>query len=55
MKSPGLDDLIRKVVTEGKFECRGEYDVLSEVDAVCIAVPFLFPSFYPLEILQLIG
>ena len=37
-EEPGLDDLIRKVVTAGKFECRGEYDVISEVDAVCIAV-----------------
>lgn len=55
-EEPGLDDLIRKVVTEGKFECRGEYDVISEVDAVCIAVqtPFkdpkdLIPDFGPLK------
>lgn len=55
-EEPGLDDLIKKVVTEGKFECRGEYDVISEVDAVCIAVqtPFkdpkdLIPDFGPLK------
>lgn len=53
---PGLDELIKKVVSKGKFECFGKYDKISELDAVCIAVqtPFrnpkdLIPDFDPLK------
>jgi len=43
---PGLDDLIRKVVTEGKFECTSDFAKIGELDAICLAIqtPFANPK-----------
>ncbi len=43
---PGLDDLIKKVVTGNKFECTSDYSRISELDAVCLAIqtPFANPK-----------
>jgi len=43
---PGLDDLIRKVVTEGKFECTSDFAKIGEIDAICLAIqtPFANPK-----------
>ena len=43
---PGLDDLVKKVVTEGKFECTSDFSKISELDAICLAIqtPFKDPK-----------
>lgn len=43
---PGLDDLIRKVVSEGKFECTSDFAKIGELDAICLAIqtPFANPK-----------
>jgi len=54
-EEPGLADLIRKVVREGKFSCTADFSLISECDAVTLAIqtPFrnpqdLEPDFTPL-------
>ena len=62
-EEPGLEDLIRKVRSEGKFECTSKFSKIREVDAVTVAIqtPFkdnaaLEPDFSALEEgLRLIG
>jgi UDP-N-acetyl-D-mannosaminuronic acid dehydrogenase len=51
-EEPGLDDLLRKVVSEGKFSCTSDFSKISELDAVTLAIqtPFrdakdLIPDF----------
>ncbi|MBR1368161.1 NDP-N-acetyl-D-galactosaminuronic acid dehydrogenase [Methanocalculus chunghsingensis] len=53
---PELGDLIRKVVSAGKFECTSDFAKITECDAVCLAIqtPFanpkdLIPDFGPLQ------
>ncbi len=45
-EEPGLEDLIRQVVTAGKFECTSDYSKISELDAVTLSIqtPFLNPK-----------
>ncbi len=42
-EEPGLDDLLKKVVREGKFSCTTDFSKIAELDAVTIAIqtPFL--------------
>ncbi|WP_292424294.1 nucleotide sugar dehydrogenase [Methanoregula sp.] len=42
-EEPGLEDLIRQVVTAGNFECTSDYSKISELDAVTLSIqtPFL--------------
>ncbi|MCG7848929.1 MAG: nucleotide sugar dehydrogenase [ANME-2 cluster archaeon] len=42
---PGLDDLVKKVVSAGKFQCTSDFSRISEVDAVALAIqtPFANP------------
>jgi UDP-N-acetyl-D-mannosaminuronic acid dehydrogenase len=41
---PGLDDLIKKVVTSKKFECTSDYSKIEDVDAVTLAIQTPFSS-----------
>jgi len=45
-EEPGLEDLIRKVVKAGKFECTSDFSKISELDAVTLAIqtPFANPK-----------
>jgi UDP-N-acetyl-D-mannosaminuronic acid dehydrogenase len=45
-EEPGLDDLLKKVVSEGKFSCTSDFSKIGELDAVTIAIqtPFLDPK-----------
>lgn len=45
-EEPGLQELIRRVVNEGKFECTADFSEISECDAVAIAIqtPFEDPK-----------
>jgi len=45
-KEPGLADLIRKVVTGGKFRCTSDFSRISECDAMTLAIqtPFKDPK-----------
>ena len=45
-KEPGLEDLISKVVKTGKFECTPDFSLISELDAVTLAIqtPFANPK-----------
>jgi UDP-N-acetyl-D-mannosaminuronic acid dehydrogenase len=54
-EEPGLEDLLRKVVSTGKFECTPDFSRIAECDAVTLAIqtPFkdkkdLLPDFTPL-------
>ena len=51
-EEPGLDDLLRRVVCEGKFSCTSDFSKIAELDAVTLAIqtPFrdakdLIPDF----------
>ncbi len=55
-EEPGLEELLKKVITEEKFECTSDFSRIHEVDAVTIAIqtPFkdnvkLEPDFSALE------
>ncbi len=55
-EEPGLEDLIKKVRSEGKFECTSDFSRIREVDAITLAIqtPFkdnisLEPDFSALE------
>lgn len=43
---PGLEDLIKKVVGEGKFKCTSDFSMISEMDAVTLSIqtPFKDPK-----------
>lgn len=45
-EEPGLPDLLKKVVSEGKFSCTSDFLKISELDAVTIAIqtPFRDPK-----------
>ncbi|WP_440952487.1 nucleotide sugar dehydrogenase [Methanococcoides sp. FTZ1] len=45
-EEPGLEELLKKVVNEGKFECTPDFSKISELDAVTLAIqtPFSDPS-----------
>jgi UDP-N-acetyl-D-mannosaminuronic acid dehydrogenase len=45
-EEPGLEDLLKRVVGEGKFSCTSDFSKISELDAVTIAIqtPFLDPK-----------
>ena len=54
-EEPGLEDLLQKVVSGGKFECTPDFSKIAECDAVTLAIqtPFkdkkdLLPDFTPL-------
>lgn len=54
-EEPGLEDLLKKVVSGGKFECTPDFSKIAECDAVTLAIqtPFkdkkdLLPDFTPL-------
>ncbi|MDD4255380.1 MAG: nucleotide sugar dehydrogenase [Methanofollis sp.] len=54
-EEPGLEDLLQKVVSAGKFECTPDFSKIAECDAVTLAIqtPFkdkkdLLPDFTPL-------
>jgi UDP-N-acetyl-D-mannosaminuronic acid dehydrogenase len=54
-EEPGLEDLLRKVVSSGKFSCTPDFSKIAECDAVTLAIqtPFkdkkdLLPDFTPL-------
>ncbi|WFN37410.1 nucleotide sugar dehydrogenase [Methanomicrobium antiquum] len=53
---PGLKDLLKKVVSENKFECTSDFSKISECDVITLAIqtPFknrdsLIPDFTPLK------
>ncbi len=62
-EEPGLDDMLKKVVHAGKFQCTSDFSKISELDAVTLAIqtPFkdpkdLVPDFGALiEGLRLVG
>ncbi|WP_445476135.1 nucleotide sugar dehydrogenase [Methanococcoides methylutens] len=45
-EEPGLEELLKKVVEEGKFECTPDFSRISEMDAVTLAIqtPFSDPA-----------
>ncbi|WP_135613066.1 nucleotide sugar dehydrogenase [Methanococcoides sp. AM1] len=45
-EEPGLEELLQKVVGEGKFECTPDFSRISELDAVTLAIqtPFSDPA-----------
>jgi UDP-N-acetyl-D-mannosaminuronic acid dehydrogenase len=45
-EEPGLEDLIRKVVGDGKFACTSDFSKIAELDAVTLSIqtPFLNKS-----------
>ena len=45
-EEPGLEELIEKVVKAGKFKCTSDFSMISEVDAVTLAIqtPFKNPK-----------
>ncbi|MDY0387778.1 MAG: nucleotide sugar dehydrogenase [Methanolobus sp.] len=45
-EEPGLDELLKKVVDAGKFECTADFSRISEMDAVTLAIqtPFANPK-----------
>jgi len=45
-EEPGLEDLLKKVVSAGKFECTSDFSRISELDAVTLAIqtPFANPK-----------
>lgn len=45
-EEPGLEDLIKKVVGQGKFKCTSDFSVLSEMDAITLSIqtPFKDPK-----------
>lgn len=45
-EEPGLDDLLKKVVSENKFECTSDFSKISGMDAVTLAIqtPFKEPK-----------
>ncbi|WP_424359205.1 nucleotide sugar dehydrogenase [Methanocella sp. MCL-LM] len=45
-EEPGLEDLLKKVVSEGKFECTSDFSRIRELDAVTLAIqtPFKNPK-----------
>ena len=45
-EEPGLEELLRKVVKAGKFECTADFSQISELDAVTLAIqtPFANPK-----------
>ena len=45
-EEPGLEDLIKKVVGEGKFKCTSDFSAISEMDAVTLSIqtPFKDPK-----------
>ncbi len=45
-EEPGLDDLLKRVVAAGKFECTPDFSRISEVDAITLAIqtPFADPK-----------
>ena len=42
-EEPGLEDLLKKVVGENKFECTSDFSKIAELDAVTLSIqtPFL--------------
>jgi UDP-N-acetyl-D-mannosaminuronic acid dehydrogenase len=42
-EEPGLEDLLKKVVTAGKFQCTSDFSKIAELDAVTLSIqtPFL--------------
>jgi UDP-N-acetyl-D-mannosaminuronic acid dehydrogenase len=45
-EEPGLDDLVKRVVNANKFQCTSDFSLISEVDAVTLAIqtPFANPQ-----------
>ncbi|MGM0770900.1 MAG: nucleotide sugar dehydrogenase [Halobacteriota archaeon] len=45
-EEPGLEELLKKVVDEGKFECTPDFSRIAELDAITLAIqtPFSDPS-----------
>ncbi len=45
-EEPGLDDLLKKVVDAGKFECTPDFSRIAELDAITLAIqtPFADPK-----------
>jgi len=45
-EEPGLDDLVKRVVNANKFKCTSDFSLISEVDAVTLAIqtPFANPQ-----------
>lgn len=45
-EEPGLDDMLKKVVKAGKFQCSSDFSKISELDAVTLAIqtPFKDPK-----------
>jgi UDP-N-acetyl-D-mannosaminuronic acid dehydrogenase len=45
-EEPGLEDLLKKVVSEGKFSCTSDFSKIAELDAVTLAIqtPFRDPK-----------
>ncbi len=48
-EEPGLDELIQKVRSEGKFECTSDFSKVREVDAVTVAIQTPFKDNVALE------
>ncbi|MCX9010286.1 MAG: nucleotide sugar dehydrogenase [Candidatus Methanoperedens sp.] len=48
-EEPGLEELIQKVRTEGKFECTSDFSKIKEVDAVTLAIQTPFKDSVKLE------
>lgn len=46
---PGLEDLLSKVVTAGKFKCTSDFSKISEMDAVALAIQTPFANSKDLE------
>jgi UDP-N-acetyl-D-mannosaminuronic acid dehydrogenase len=45
-KEPGLEELLKKVVMNGKFHCTSDFSLISDMDAVTLTIqtPFLNPK-----------
>src|SRR5512137_1610715 len=37
-EEPGLEDLLKKVVSEGKFSCTADFSKIADLDAVTLAI-----------------